>query len=248
MRVELSEVYLNYFDTIGHYFDTSPHKSMDWMKEKNRKVKEVLIPEVNNTFKHQMELHQNNAALRKEEITVDLRHATGDPHEAQMCSTLRQELCGTFKVDMFLFRRNLATICEELDFFIVSLIVVSVVMVIVGFPSDITEVIKLAEDTPLFLMRDLFVILVGVGGVFTTLWETSEFTSAAVLLQLMAQEIELPNSSLQIEQKQYLLHTQIAFTINGIPITKTIFSTFMQVAFSAFTYYLTWGGTAQPPS
>ena len=247
MRVELSEVYLNYFDTIGHYFDTSPHKSMDWMKEKNRKVKEVLIPEVNITFKHQMELHQNNAALHKEKITVDLQHVD-DPHEARMCSTLREELCGTFKVGMFLFRRNLATICEELDFFILSLIVVSVVMVIVGFPSDITEIIKLSEDTPLFLLRDLFVILVGVGGVFTTLWETSEFTTAAVLLQPMAQEIELPNSSLQIEQKQYLLHTQIAFTINGIPITKTIFSTFMQVSFSAFTYYLTWGGTAQPSS
>ena len=44
---------------------------------------------------------------------------------------------------------------------------------------------------------------------------------------------------LQVELRLFLSETTVAYTINGIPITRQLFVMFLEVTASAFTYYCT---------
>ena len=50
-------------------------------------------------------------------------------------------------------------------------------------------------------------------------------------------ELELPNALLELELAGYLERTDIAFTINGLPITRALFVSFLQLCATLVTYF-----------
>ena len=104
-------------------------------------------------------------------------------------------------------------------------------------PARVAGLAALFARSPLFFLRDLFVMSVGCVAVYFVLGETSAFTDAARALKARVLELELPNALLELELAGYLERTDIAFTINGIPITRALFVSFVQLCATLVTYF-----------
>ena len=150
------------------------------------------------------------------------------------------------KVHMFHAQTCLHRVCGHLNFTMASLIIVGLIMVLLpplAWERDANSVIgdgssfaTLWLESPIYAMRDVLLMLVGAFAIFVTLWEFSSFTDAAQRMLEAAMELEFPNGLLALELTSYLRNINIAFTINDVAITRSLFIFFLEAGGTAFLY------------